>query len=214
MGARQVRSWPEDPDATRALQAWLAEPRGALFADDLDFRGADLSGADLAGAWLNDSDLRGVVLTGADLTGAHLNGARLAVADLRDTTLVEAELDSADLTGASLDHADLHDASCWGAAARDVSLRSATLDHCRLERVDLRGADLTNAHVDDVTFDVWIDDNTVVRGLTGTLSGPTHVGDHDLHGDALRRWLTEHGARPTVLPDRLPRQRSSFAEGD
>ncbi|MFE2415179.1 pentapeptide repeat-containing protein [Kitasatospora sp. NPDC059408] len=198
------KSLPLDQDAAAQLGAWVTASDGkALEAIELDLRGANLSGGDFTSAWFTYAVLAGVSLAGAELWRANLENADLTGANLTRASLVKASLDEATLRSACLDGADLTSASVYGVDAREATFRNAEFPGASLLRVDLRGADLSDATMANTSFKVRVDDHTVLRGLSGTLSGPVTVvtGDteQELDGVALEKWLSERGAEVEVL---------------
>ncbi|MFF3067477.1 pentapeptide repeat-containing protein [Kitasatospora sp. NPDC057904] len=198
------KTLPLDQKAAARLGAWVTASAGeSLQASELDLRGANLSGGDFTGAWFSHSVLAGVSLAGAELWRAHLEKADLTGANLTGASLVKVSLDEASLRSACLDGADLTSASVYGVDAREATFRNAELPGASLLRVDLRGADLTDATVANTSFKVRVDEHTVVRGLSGTLSGPVTVvtddTEQELDGVALEKWLGERGAQVEVL---------------
>ncbi|MET7315477.1 pentapeptide repeat-containing protein [Streptomyces thermoviolaceus] len=108
-----------------------------------------------------------------------------------------------DLDRANLDGADLGSAELWGVDASGASLRGSRLHGAALLETKLYGADLSHATVRETSFKVFLDDRSVVEGLTGTVFGPARVagteGVRELGGGDLEVWLTERGARVEVL---------------
>ncbi|MFF8291458.1 hypothetical protein ACF068_19810 [Streptomyces sp. NPDC016309] len=71
--------------------------------------------------------------------------------------------------------------------------------------VNLCGADLSNAVVQENSFQVRIDGNTVVNGLSGSVFGPVELaaeegGVREIGGEALEEWLRARGANVRVVP--------------
>ncbi len=201
---RRVRSLPLDKKAAAVMAEW--ESSGAditLDATCLDLTGADFSRADFANGMLFDAVLRGVRFTGADLYRAHLEGSDLSRADLSDCWLAKAVLDEALLRGANLEGANLGSAELYQVDATDANFRNCRLNSAMLLSVQLRGADLSHATVDQTSFQVVMDDRTVVEGLEGTVFGPAHVTEGDqlreISGAELERWLNDRGARVRVI---------------
>ncbi|MFF1696489.1 pentapeptide repeat-containing protein [Streptomyces sp. NPDC058257] len=202
-GVRAVRVLPAGSEAADALRTWSGQEDTTLDLCGLDASGADLTGADLASGLLIETRLKGAVLTGTDLYRADLAYAVLDRADLSRACLVKAVLDEASLrdavlAGANLGRADLYKTDARGACFRGASLRGALLLDARLE-----GADLTGASVQQTSFEVLLDEHTVVEGLTGSVYGPAHVvtsgARQELAGRALERWLNRRGATVQVL---------------
>ncbi|MFJ2570061.1 MULTISPECIES: pentapeptide repeat-containing protein [Streptomyces] len=203
-GERSVKTPPADAQATAVLIEWTASGDSPLDAAGLDLRGADLSDADLTEGLFTESVLRDVNLSGSDLYRSHLEGAELEGANLSEATLVKAVLDESSLAGANLDRADLGSVEAWAVDARGASFRSAKLDGAGLLDVKLQGADLSNASVQRTSFQVFMDEQTTVLGLTGTVFGPAHVTEGSelraITGADLEVWLNSRGAHVQVLP--------------
>ncbi|MET9365437.1 hypothetical protein ABZX93_31615 [Streptomyces sp. NPDC006632] len=76
--------------------------------------------------------------------------------------------------------------------------------------VDLREADLTDAILFRNTFEVTVDDTTVVHGLTATAFGPITVlsgaSSRELAGVELQEWISERDGQVEVITpgDRKP----------
>ncbi|NXY96853.1 pentapeptide repeat-containing protein [Streptomyces sp. BR123] len=200
---------PADPEATRQVQEWLAEEGYSLYGIEHDFRGADLAGGDFSGSWFTQADLAGVRLAGASFYRADLQSADLTGADLTGADLVRANLDGAVLRSARLDGADMVRASLYEVDASEASFRGTRIMGASLFDVDMRGADLTNAVLFQNTFEVTVDDSTVVRGLTGTVFGPITVFDggslRELAGAELEAWIGERGGQVEVIAPHRPR---------
>ncbi len=203
-GERSVKTLPVDAQATAILIEWTASGDSPLDVAGLDLRGADLSGADLTEGLFTESVLRGVNLSGSDLYRSHLEGAELEGANLSEATLVKAVLDESSLAAANLDRADLGSVEAWAVDARGASFRSAKLDGAGLLDVKLQGADLSNASAQRTSFQVFMDEQTTVLGLTGTIFGPVHVTEGSelraITGADLEAWLNSRGAHVQVLP--------------
>ncbi|MFD4247942.1 pentapeptide repeat-containing protein [Streptomyces sp. NPDC058525] len=203
-----MKTLPADAEATAVLNEWAAEDDSLLDVAGLDLSGADISGADLANGLFTESVLRDVNLSGADLYRSHLEGAELTGADLSGATLVKAVLDGSSLVGANVDRADLGSSEMWAVDARGASFREAKLDAAGLLDVKLQGADLSNASVQQTSFQVVMDEQTVVLGLTGTVFGPASVVERgelrEISGADLEVWLNSRGARVQVLLPQRP----------
>ncbi|WP_328865938.1 pentapeptide repeat-containing protein [Streptomyces sp. NBC_00304] len=197
---------PAGPEATRQLQEWVADEGYSLYGIEHDFRGADLSGGDFTKAWFTRAILAGVRLTGAIFYRADLQSADLTGADLTGADLVRANLDGAVLRSARLDGADMVKASLQGVDASGASFRGTRIMGASLFGVDMTGADLTDAVLFQNTFKVTVDDNTVLRGLTGTVFGPITVNNGDssreLAGAELEAWIGARGGQVQVVPPR------------
>ncbi|MEU5417479.1 pentapeptide repeat-containing protein [Streptomyces clavifer] len=210
-GRRSVKTLPADAQASAALNEWAVESDSLLDVAGLDLSGADISDADLANGLFTESVLRDVNLAGADLYRSHLEGADLNWANLSGAILVKAVLDKSSLGCAKLDRADLGSAEMWAVDARGASFRDAKLDGAGLLDVKLQGADLSNASVQQTSFQVVMDEQTVVLGLMGTVFGPASVAEgnelREITGVDLEVWLNSRGARVQVLPPRRPQGR-------
>ncbi|MFD8410913.1 pentapeptide repeat-containing protein [Streptomyces sp. NPDC059650] len=202
-GGRIVKALPADAHATAVLNEWAADSESLLDVAGLDLSGADISGADLANGLFTESVLRGVNLSGADLYRSHMEGAELSEADLSGATLVKTVLDESSLIRANLDRADLGSSEMWSVDAREASFRHAKLDGAGLLNVKLQGADLSNASVQQTSFQVVMNEQTVVLGLAGTVFGPASIVEGDelqeLAGVDLEVWLNSRGAHVQVL---------------
>jgi uncharacterized protein YjbI with pentapeptide repeats len=143
------------------------------------------------------SDLQGADLTGADLTSASLVRVEMDEAVLRETVL-----DGADLVKASLYGVDASFARCRGTRFMGASL----LD------VNFCGADLSNAVVQENSFKVKMDADTVLAGLTGSIFGPVEfVGAEEsrsIGGSELEQWIKDRGGDVSVLEPRNPSARA------
>ncbi|MGW0737016.1 pentapeptide repeat-containing protein [Streptomyces sp. NPDC002851] len=196
---------PSDPEAADALRAWSASPDDTttLDASGLNLSGADLSRTDLATALLIETDLRHAKLVGADLYRANLAAAACDDADLSSAWLSKADLRETSLRRAALTGANLGSAELWQVDARAASFRGATLHGAGLFHVQVQGADLTDATVNETSFEVVLDGKTAVRGLTGTVFGPAHLDEggalRELAGLELELWLNGCGASVDVL---------------
>ncbi|MCG7527862.1 pentapeptide repeat-containing protein [Streptomyces sp. OfavH-34-F] len=201
-------AFPADPAAARQLREWLDDTSYDLYGIEHDFRGARLANGDFSSAWLIDAVLSGVDLASASFYRADLSGADLTGANLAGADLVRAQLDRAVLRSALLDGADMVNSSLHGVDASRASFRGTRIMGASLFRLDLRGADLTDAVLTHNTFKVIVDDNTVVRGLTGTVFGPVTVvdgeGSREVGGAELEAWLGARGAEVQVIPPRGP----------
>ncbi|MEW1635198.1 pentapeptide repeat-containing protein [Streptomyces sp. NPDC093801] len=198
---------PVDPEAAHWLWKWVEDGAGGrpggVDLSSLDLSGADLSGADLSSSLLCAAGLARTRLAGTDFHRSHLQAADLTGADATGACFVRADLDGADLRGTVLDGADLTRTDLYGADARGARLRGARLLGATLLHTDLRGADLTGARLGENTFEVTLDDTTVVTGLTGTLTGPatltTPAGtSRSLAGPSLEHWLRTGGSDAEV----------------
>jgi uncharacterized protein YjbI with pentapeptide repeats len=206
--AADVRRWPADPAARRALEEYLAalpqhsgDLEHELDAEGLDFTGADLSGLDLTQAELSGAMLSGIRLVGADLYGAWLIGATLRGADLSQCRLRKAlgrKCDARDavLRGVELERAEFEDADLRGA-----DLSGARFGTAWLFRADLRGADLRDCVFGTTVGPAGLQRARLagcnVAGATGRVDGPADVGadaPHLIDGDELREWFTDRGA--------------------
>ncbi|MFF5335547.1 pentapeptide repeat-containing protein [Streptomyces sp. NPDC013181] len=207
----QPAAFPADPAAARQLREWLDDTSYSLYGFEHDFRGADLSGGDFTLALFTQANLAGVRLRGASFYRADLQSANLTGADLTGADLVRANLNEAVLCSARLDGADMVKASLFDVDASQASFRGTRIMGASLYDADMRGADLTDAVLFENTFKVIVDDDTVVRGLTGTAFGPVTVvsneGSREVGGAELEAWLGARGAEVQVIPPRgLARQ--------
>lgn len=204
----QPATFPADPAAAQQLREWLDDMSYSLYGIEHDFRGARLANGDFSGAWLIDAVLAGVELASASFYRADLSGADLTGANLVGADLVRAKLDGAVLRAARLDGADMVNSSLHGVDASRASFRGTRIMGASLFRFDLRGADLTDAVLAHNTFKVIVDDDTVVRGLTGTAFGPVTVvdgeGSREVGGADLEAWFGARGAAVQVVPPRRP----------
>lgn len=200
---RIVRAMPKDAEAAAALREWAEQPGSLLGVDGLDLTAADLSGADLGGGMLTGTVLRDAVLVGTDFYRCHLEGAVLDGADLTGAGLVKAVLDGASLRSAKLDGADLGSAELSETDVRGGSLRGARLNGAALLGTLLQGADLTDASVNETSFNVVLDEHTVVQGLSGSVFGPMAVESgeqrREIRGRELELWLNGRGADVRVI---------------
>ncbi|MGW2701532.1 pentapeptide repeat-containing protein [Streptomyces sp. NPDC001340] len=200
---RHVQVMPADPAAAAELTSWTAQEDTTLDLSSLDASGVDLSDSDLAMALLTESCLKDAILSGTDLYRAHLERAVLDRADLTHASLVKAVLDGARMRAAVLSEADLGSAELAECDARSASFRRARLNGASFLNTRLEGADLTDASVQETTFDVLLDDHTVLRGLHGTVYGPARIHEkgspRELAGLELELWLNRHGASVQVL---------------
>ncbi|MFF4644079.1 pentapeptide repeat-containing protein [Streptomyces sp. NPDC001389] len=204
---------PVDPEAAHWLWKWVEEGAegkpGGVDLSSLDLGGADLAGADFSCSLFCGTRLTGARLTGTEFYRSHLQGADLTGADATGACFVRADLDRAVLRGANLDGADLTRADLHSVDARGARLRGTRIRGASLIDTDLRGADLTGAELRENSFEVTLDDTTVVTGLTGTLFGPatltTGTGTRSLAGPALEDWLRSRGADVRVVAPRCPR---------
>ncbi|AYF76580.1 pentapeptide repeat-containing protein [Nocardia yunnanensis] len=205
------RGLPHDAEASARVRDWLLEHKsGGLDASGLDLSDSDLSGGDFSESWFAETKFINAKLTDAELYRSDAAGADFTSADLTNTSLVRVNLDDAILRNAILDGANLVGASLYGVDAVGASLRGAALMGSSLIQVDFRGANLSNATVEENTFKVTVDQDTVFEGLHGTLFGPIKlVADDDeleLGGSQLERWINERGGSVRVL---APRNRSA-----
>jgi len=205
---QDVLRWPDDPVARHALEEYLRSlpPEGQpilslLYAQGLDFTGANLSRLELVGATLDEATLTGVSLVGADLARAWLNGAMLRGADLSDANLRKAEGRQCDaqravFRGAAFDRCDFAEADL-----RHVDLSNARFGRGSLFGADLRGADLRECVFGHEILSTRLRRARIagcrVEGASGTVRGPADVGEQTpqlLDGTELQRWFAEHGA--------------------
>lgn len=200
---RVVRVMPADPEAAAELQSWSHQQDTTLNLSGLDASGADLTGAHLALGVFRGTGLKRTTLVDTDLHRAHLEKAMLDSADLTGASLAKAVLNGASLRGANLTRADLSDAELTETDATSAKLRGARLNGTILVRTRLQGADLTDATLHDASFDVVLDEETVLQGLTGSVFGPARVDEggsvRELAGLELELWLEGRGASVKVL---------------
>jgi hypothetical protein len=206
--ASDVRAWPEDPVARRALEDYFAAlPRDpkivipSLNGRGLDFTGADMSGLELAGALFNDADLSGVRLVGAHLTSVWLIGAVLRNADLSHASLRKAQGRACDAQDAVAVGADLRSAEFEDANLNRIDLRDVHLGNAWLLNADLRSADLRACVFgQDGTWTSLTESRIsgcILDGASGSVTGPADVGVDSprlIDGAELGRWFAEHGA--------------------
>ncbi len=202
-----VRRWPDDPAAHRALKEYLqrisVDPDAERTAElllvgrGLDFTGADLSGLDLLAAEFSESTLTGVRLASADLYMAWLRSAQLSGADLSSADLRKAQGQHCAARNVKMCNADLQKADF-----SDSDFRGADLSGARLQRVTFSGSDLRGASLRDCTFrttrfsDARLADCDV-HGAAGLVMGPVDVGvesPHSIGGQELRSWFVANGA--------------------
>ncbi|NUT46637.1 MAG: pentapeptide repeat-containing protein [Saccharothrix sp.] len=192
---------PGSPDAARVLEEWLAGGRSTpVIADDLDFRGADLSGGPFGGSSFRRANLADAVARGVELWRSSCEGARFIRAVLTDADFVKAHLHHASFVRAVLIGADLTRAEGLDVRFVQADLRRADLTDATLVACDFTGADLSGARVDKTSLrDSHLVDATVA-GLTGTVFGPVVVAaGRALDGADLERWFAAHGAGVSVL---------------
>ncbi|GGV68396.1 hypothetical protein GCM10010277_77650 [Streptomyces longisporoflavus] len=199
-GVRAVRVLPPVAEAADELRTWSGQEDTTLDLCGLDASGADLTGADLAMGLFIEALLADAVLAGAALYRADLARAVLDRADLNRACLVkaavldEASLQNALLAGANLGRADLYKTDARKACFRQARLHGALLLDARLE-----GADLSCASLQETSFQVHLDEHTVVQGLTGSVYLVADGAHHELAGRELERWLHQRGATVHVL---------------
>jgi uncharacterized protein YjbI with pentapeptide repeats len=203
-----IRRWPGDPAARRALESYFETLPGdslditvQLDGRGLDFTGADLSGLELGEAEFSEATLRGVNLAGADLYGAWLMGAILRDADLSECSLRKAKGRTCDAQGANFCGADFQRSEFEESDFRRANLTKVRFGGAFLHSADLRGGDLRECTFGlngrSTGFHEARLANCRVDGATGTVFGPIDVGVDSprlLDGDDLQRWFTDHGA--------------------
>jgi len=86
----------------------------AVFPDEFDLEGIDLTYSNLAGSTLISAKLMGANLTGANLTGAKLMGANLMGANLTGAKLMGAIMTDANMTRAIMTDANMTRAELMG----------------------------------------------------------------------------------------------------
>ncbi|MEU8955563.1 pentapeptide repeat-containing protein [Streptomyces sp. NPDC048518] len=196
---------PPAPEAAEALRAWSdsADQNVTLDASGLDLSHADLSGTDLATSLLIETNLSNARLIGTDLYRANLALAVLDGADLTNSSLVKADIRDTSLQRADLTGANLGSAELWKVNARSTSLRNSVLDGAGFLQVELQGADLRGASARDTSFEVVLDDRTVVEGFSGSIFGPARVEEDGslrvIAGLELELWLNDRGASIQVI---------------
>ncbi|MGR4881842.1 pentapeptide repeat-containing protein [Streptomyces sp. LARHCF249] len=179
---------------------------GGIDVMGLDLSGADLSGADFSESLFMDTRLVDARLAGAEFYRAELQGADLTRADLTNACLVRAQLDDAVLRNAVLDGADLGRASLYQVDASSARCRGTRFMGASLLDVNFRGADLSQAILQENSFRVTLDGDTVLTGLTGSLFGPVEVveerGTRTIAGIELEKWIRSRGGDVRVLEPR------------
>ncbi|MEU9000969.1 pentapeptide repeat-containing protein [Streptomyces sp. NPDC048551] len=202
---------PADAEAASRLTEWLGADEGGIDVIGLDLSGADLSEGDFSESWFTDAKLVNTRLVGsefyrsdlerADLTGADATNASFVRANLDDAVFRNAVLDGANLVKASLYEVDASYSRCWGTQFLGASLL----------KVDFRGADLSHAVLQENSFKVRLDADTVLTGLTGSVFGPVEFVDADgsrtIAGAELEEWIRERGGDVHVLEPRGRRPR-------
>lgn len=212
---RDVRRWPGDPAAHRALADYLrrfpADPDTEFTSElllngyGLDFSDADMSGLELLGAEFSRAILTRVSLVGASLYVAWLREAQLSDADLsgaylrkvqgqycraRNAKLCGADLQRADFTDTDLRGADLCGALLQRVTFANSDLRQAILRYCTFRTTRLSRARLADSDV---------------RGARGMVIGPIDIGvsvPHFIDGPELLDWFSSHGAPEVVVHQR------------
>jgi uncharacterized protein YjbI with pentapeptide repeats len=203
-----VRSWPADPAARKALQEYLEalplKPENSplsLAGGELDFSGADLSGLYLAGARLGEAILSGVRLIDADLYSAWLvqatlRGADLSGCDVRKVDGRACDARNAIFRGARLARADFEDSDFRGA---DMS--GADFGRASLGGIDLRGADLRNCVFGPAVSPTDLEEarlaGCLLSGAAGYIYGPVDIGADTpqlVNGSELKAWFASQGA--------------------
>lgn len=202
-----VRCWPHDVRARRALEEYFGQPvtgphgvqmlEVPLEARGLDFSGADLSELDLDCAIFFEAGLADVRMIDATLDHAWLIRTDLTRADLSSASLVKtqgrhcrapyAKLHGADVQKSDFDHADLLGAELDGARLRLTSFAEADLRYASLRSCRLHWAGFEKARMADCD----------VAEAAGTLLGPIDVGVDSLHlldGQELQEWFAARGA--------------------
>lgn len=210
-----VRAWPADEAARKALQQYLEELEqsadrvvSGLGGGGLDFRGADLTGLDLIGADFIESRLSGVRLVRADLARADLICADLSGADLTECLLHKTVGRACNARGTIFHGANLDRSEFDSADLRNADLSGVTFGRAFLDTTDLRGANLAGCKFGQ---SYWTDlpearlAGARVAGATGTVSGPVDISENDvphlIDGDELRAWFASQGApEVTVAP--------------
>ncbi|MFI9616366.1 pentapeptide repeat-containing protein [Streptomyces sp. NPDC052023] len=195
--------FPTDDVATQRLREWLDADEGGLDAVGLDLSGADFTRADFSESWFTDARLRNVTLIGAELYRSDAQGADLTGADLTEASLVRVNLDDAVLRHAKLDGANLVKASLYDVDAFGASCRGTQFMGASLLNVDFRSADLSRSVFDENSFQVILDENTRMDGVSGSIFGPAvfmeESGSRNLSGPELQEWIRCHGGAVQVI---------------
>ncbi len=128
--------------------------RGAILIRTLWYQAKRLEFARLGTSYLQDAEVRELVITGDGqnkeydhllyLEGINLQGANLVNADFTGSVLKDGTLQGADLTDATLTVANLNETNL-----RDANLSRAKLKQVQLDGADLTGATLTGAFIED-----------------------------------------------------------------
>ncbi|MFD7839373.1 pentapeptide repeat-containing protein [Streptomyces sp. NPDC059761] len=199
---------PANSEAAERLREWLAGDTGGLDVIGLDLSGADLSDADFSESWFSDSKLVDARLVATEFYRSDLQGADLTRADLTNASFVRANLDDAVLRNSVLDGADFVKASLYGVDASFARCHGTRFMGASLLDVNFCGADLSHAVVQENSFKVKLDADTVLTGLTGSLFGPVEfVGEGEsltIAGTELERWISGRGGDVRVLERRRP----------
>lgn len=105
----------------------------------IDFAGNQLIDVDMTGSILNDSALRGAILSGANLSVADLDGAWMDGAIINNVNLSSANITNAQMYGVSFIGSNLASVDLT-----DSDLRSSILIGANLRGAQVNGTDLTN----------------------------------------------------------------------
>jgi uncharacterized protein YjbI with pentapeptide repeats len=202
-----VRNWPADPAARKALQEYLeALPLKSensplsLAGGELDFSGADLSGLYLAGAQLGEAKLSGARLVDADLYSAWLVQATLRGTDLSGCDRRKVDGRACDARNAIFRGARLARAGFEDSDFRGADLSGADFGRAALGGSDLRGADLRNCVFGPSVSPTDLEEarlaDCLLSGATGYLYGPVDIGADTprlVNGSELKAWFVGQG---------------------
>jgi uncharacterized protein YjbI with pentapeptide repeats len=193
--------WPGSSEAAHALVGWLTGDRSTpVAADDLDFRGADLSGGPFGGSSFRHANLADAAARGVELWRANCEGARFIRAVLTDADFVKACLHRASFVRAVLIGADLTRVEGLDVRFVEADLRRADLTDAMLVGCDFTRANLSGVRVDRTVLENSALAGAVVTGMTGTVFGPVvPAPGHSLDGAELEHWFAARGARVSVL---------------
>ncbi|PAZ13179.1 hypothetical protein CLM62_25055 [Streptomyces sp. SA15] len=195
-------SLPQDETAAQRLREWLEED-GGLDAVGLNLSGADLSYGDFSLSLFIDAKLINTKLVQAELYRSDAQGADLSGADLTGSSLVRVNLDEAILRNVVLDAANLGKASLYDVDASGASCRGTRFMGADLLGVNFRSADLRGAVFEENSFEVTMDEDTKIEGMTGSVFGPAVVvegaGPRELSGGELEEWIRSRGGTVRVI---------------
>lgn len=201
--APRVRHFPPNPEARAALEEWQAGGPGAmLWANNMDFRGVDISGVDVFETWAMESDFRASRLVDADLAGAHLFEADFREAQMAGIVLPNANATKADFSGAVMTGANLRSIEAPDSLFRGTTLVDSEISG-GLTRADLRGADLRDVRFLRLDLREAVLCAATVTGARGVVTGPFLAdvdGEEKMIGGAeAERWFADRGAEIDVL---------------